>query len=546
MAIGSLVLGLCLMLVFLIINGLFVAFEFGIIALRKSRVEEMVQRGQMGAERIQKMQKEMDKTIAGAQLGITLASLAIGWLGDHSILPLIKTGLSYIPWLADAQLPVGIGVAMSFVVLSMLHVIIGEQVPKTMALRMPERMTLLLAVPFRIFCFLTLPLVWIMDKITNLILLMMGLKKGTHHESPLPSPAEFQILFEESVKAGTMGKQESDLLKRALELKALTVREAMIPRTRIDFVEDGQSLSEVMAVVSRTKHSKLPVFRTSRDNVIGVLNTRDLFDLFQAHLRAQEVSLPVGAQAPAGAKAPAVSSAQDRKPFKLSEFIRRAYFVPETKLASTLLEELKERKLQMAIVLDEFGATVGLVTLEDLVEQLVGEIWDEHDDPHGGVEEEGDGVFTVPGELTLFEFNRHFDTDLSCDSHCVTIAGAVIEKMDHQPVVGESAELGGFRFTVLELAGHAVMRLEVRRLATEDKGEADHAHSPDGGSSAHGAERAHGDHSPHGPDSAHGDHSAHGDESSLAGSNGEKSEQNRRAGSHVPGDAGESDETSRR
>ncbi|MCC7530913.1 MAG: HlyC/CorC family transporter [Candidatus Melainabacteria bacterium] len=482
MSFGPLLLGLALLFVFLMLNGLFVAFEFAIIALRKSRIEELVQKGHTGAKRVQAMHQRMDKTIAGAQLGITLASLALGWLGDHSILPLIKSAMSAIPGVADANLPVGLGVFLSFVVLSTLHVVVGEQVPKTMALRASERMAFLLAGPFRAFCFVTAPLVWVMNGLTWLLLKPFGMTKARHDEHQLPSPAEFQILFEESVKAGTLGKQESDFLKRALELKAVTLKEVMVPRTRMDCLEERMGLVDMMAVASRTKHSKLPVYRNTRDNVIGILNTRDLHDLFYAHLK---VRAQAGDATAAGAVASALGvgssdagvqnlpgtppgvrdlSGATKAPrlFRLTEYVRKAYFVPDTMLASTLLEQMKERKLQMAVVLDEFGATVGIVTLEDLLEQLVGEIWDEYDSPGAGIEQEDETTWHVPGDLTIFEFNKFFGAALSCETHCVTVAGLVIEALDRQPDGGETVELQGYRFTILEIKNRAVFRLAVQ------------------------------------------------------------------------------------
>jgi CBS domain containing-hemolysin-like protein len=456
MSFGPILLGLALLFAFLILNGLFVAFEFAIIALRKSRLEELVKNGKSGAERVQKLHQQLDRTIAGAQLGITLASLALGWLGDHSILPLIQSAMSSVPGVAEMHLPAGLGVAISFVILSLLHVVVGEQVPKTLGLRAPEKMSFLLSGPFRIFCFITAPLVWLMNAFTWLLLKPFGMTKARHEENHLPSPAEFQILFEESVKAGTLGKQESDFLKRALELKAVTLKEVMVPRTRVDYVEDGTSLVDMMAVASRTKHSKLPVFRNSRDNVIGILNTRDLHDLFYAHLRARaQTGSAQGGQAGAAPVTP--------KPFRLSDYVRKAYFVPDTMLASTLLEQMKERKLQMAVVIDEFGATVGIVTLEDLLEQLVGEIWDEYDSPGAGIEQVSENAWHVPGDLTIFEFNKFFGSELSCETHCVTVAGLVIEALDRQPDGGETIQVNGYTFTILEIKNRAVFRLAVQR-----------------------------------------------------------------------------------
>jgi len=193
-------------------------------------------------------------------------------------------------------------------------------------------------------------------------------------------------------------------------------------------------------VIAKTKHSKLPVYR-GRDGVIGILNTRDLFDVWSNQLRAPN---PVALA------------------FKVTNYIRRAYFVPETMLASTLLEEMRSRQLQMAIVIDEFGATVGLITLEDLLEQLVGEIWDEYDKPNFSIQAVGLDMWKVQGDLTLFEFNKAFAASITTN-HATTVAGAVIEALGRQATVGEKVVIGGFEFEVMEMAGQAVSKLHVQR-----------------------------------------------------------------------------------
>jgi CBS domain containing-hemolysin-like protein len=331
-------------------------------------------------------------------------------------------------------------------------VIIGEQIPKQIALRLPEQTIMRLSKPFRIFCLIMSPFISLMSWTATLALKLLGIANVQAQEHPLPSTDEFQILIEESEKAGTLGKQESSLLRRALELKALTVREVMVPKSRMDAIPDSVTLAEVLAIVSKTKHSKLPVYRQSRDAVIGILNTRDLFELWQARLKAVDAR---------------TMSPQTAAPFKLSAYIRQAYFAPETMLASTLLEVMKARRLQMSIVVDEFGMTVGLITLEDLIEQLVGEIWDEYDTPNNGIEILGPDTWRIQGELTLFEFNKTFGADISCAMHCTTIAGAVIEALDHQPTLDESIVLSGFQFTVSDMRGPAVTKLDVKRVPAQ-------------------------------------------------------------------------------
>lgn len=434
------IFGVLLLGLLILINGLFVAAEYALVSIRKSRVEEMARDKSRNAQTIRVLKTQIDRSIAGSQLGITALSLAAGWFGGGVVAQVLNFFLGFAPKLILPQTAI---FAASFVMLSLTQVIFGEQIPKQIALRLPEATIVRLAAPFRLFCLLMTPFIWLMSLCAAAAVRMLGINEVEAQEQPLPSPDEFRILFEESEKAGTLGAQESSLLQRALELKALTVRQVMVPKAHMDCIPDTHGLPDVLAVASRTKHSKLPVFHISRDNVIGVFHTRDLFDHF-ASVAKTPGTLP---------------------PFKLTALVRKPHFVPESMLASSLLEQMKRERIQMVIVVDEFGSTTGVVTLEDLLEQLVGEIWDEYDNPITGIEQLGENRWKVLGELTLYEFNKAFSAEVSCQNHCTTIAGAVIEALDHQPSAGETIELGGFSFQVTEMRGLAIGWLELSRVA---------------------------------------------------------------------------------
>ncbi len=227
----------------IITNGLFVAAEYALVSIRKSRVDEMAQQGGHSARTVHWLKNRIDRSIAGSQLGITIASLTIGWIGGE-IAPIIaKFAMEQAP--TPFAVSVGpIAFALAFVILSLTQVVLGEQIPKQIALRLPEQTIVRLSAPFRIFCVVMSPFIWLMSVTAAAALKLLGISDihaGEHH---LPSPDEFQILFEESERAGTLGKQESDLLRRALELKATTVREVMIPRTRMDTIAETLSLQE--------------------------------------------------------------------------------------------------------------------------------------------------------------------------------------------------------------------------------------------------------------------------------------------------------------
>jgi len=447
MTITSVVAGLLLLAALIVINGLFVAAEYALVSLRKSRIEEMVKSGRPGAETLLKLKSNLDRSIAGSQLGITFASLAVGWLGGDAIAGLFKLLLGSVPSFGFIS-PTAATVIISFMLLSLTQVIVGEQIPKQIALRLPEQTIVRLSKPFRLFCWLMSPLIWLMNLTARGALKVLGIAQIQAEEHPLPSAGEFQILIEESERAGNLGQQESDLLLRALDLKALTVRDVMVPRRLMDTIPDSLSLPDVLTVVCKTKHTKLPVYRAG-EGIIGILYTRDLFDIW---LKAQPV---------------APNTVPTTAPFKLSASVRKAHFAPESMLAATLLQELKTKRLQMAIVVDEFGTAVGMITLEDLVEQLVGDIWDEYDTPNAGIEKVDENAWRVQGEVTLFEFNKALGAEVSCSVHCTTVAGAVIDALDHHPSVGESITIGGFVFTVQEMRGAAIYRLEVKRESQE-------------------------------------------------------------------------------
>ncbi len=471
MSTGSILLWLAVVAAFIILNGLFVAAEYAVIRLRKSRVEEMIGSSIAGAQSVQALQKDIEQTIAGAQLGITLSSLIVGWMGEKAVSGAIELVLNLIPGFEHVRVPVVVGFVLSFMILSTFHIILGEQVPKFLGIRFPETTILKLALPFRIFCRIMSPVLSTMTFLSNMVIKLLGMENKPE-EQRLPSAHEFQIMVEESAKAGNLGKQESDILVRALELKALSVRDVMKPKTKVDYLRHDMNLAQVMKVVVDTKHSKLPVFDAVEHRVIGVLSTKDLFDVWMTRFIATNggtMAVPADIQ----------------QSFKLSQFVRQAHFVPDVMLASALLEEMRAKRLQMVMVSDEFGNTIGIVTLEDLIEQLVGEIWDEYDKPNADIQKIvkpqskplGKGLradeeifefdtterYRVSGGVTLFEFGKYFRTELECDGSCTTVAGMVIEKLGRGPKIDDSVVIDGFKFTVIEKEGPSIAYLEVQR-----------------------------------------------------------------------------------
>jgi len=458
-----------LLFVFIALNGLFVAAEYSLIRLRRSRVAEMVQQKIHGAKTIQSLQQTMDRSVAGAQLGITICGLAVGGVGQEPIRNVLQALVNLVgniwPWFGSWHVPGFVGIFVSFLLLTMVHVIIGEQLPKLLALRNPEKLALRLALPFFIFCRTAAPLLTVVNGVTSRILRLIGIpQKGNGQDSP--SVNELQILIEESRKAGKLAADETNLLSKVLELRGLRVRDVMMPLTLVDGINEDMHLVEALEIISQTRHSRLPIFRGGRQSVVGILNSRELLDLFKKKLRT-ELKLPTKSSNP-------VVTGQE--PIgKLSAFIRKPYFVSEDMLASDLLAQFGKRRLQLAIVTDSVNKAevVGLITQEDLLEQLVGEIADEWDKPIAGVEKLADvNCFRIDGDLTLYELHKVMDVRLTTDSDNFTVGAVVLENLLNQrasgsePTVGDSVDLMEFRFTVHAIKDGVIESLDVSPVPT--------------------------------------------------------------------------------
>lgn len=472
MVISTALVWLGLLMLFVLINGLFVATEYSLIRLRVSQVEEMLQRKVMGAATVKSLLANMDRSVAGAQLGITVTGLAVGGVGQEPIRALIEIGAhalsDYFPVLAGLQVPAFVAISISFLLLTFVHVIIGEQLPKLLALRSPERIALTLALPFSLFCRFTAPMLWLINGATTLIMKLPGLSKSASHTSTATSPAELRIIIEESARAGTLGKGESDLLRRSLELRGLTVFDVMVPLSLIDGMPEETPLIDALDIISKTRHSRLPIFANGKKTVVGILNSRELLDILKKKLIVERK----GVKANPGSSAALTGGEAIGK---LAAFVRKPFFVHEDLAAAELLQQLQSKKLQLAVVTDSGGDVVGLITQEDLLEQLVGEIHDEWDKAIEGVEILDGERYRVDSEFTLFEFRKVFDQRIVSDSDATTVVGVVQYELNKSaeaakaPQIGDSLVLSSYLFTVVALTtGGAIARLEVKAVPESD------------------------------------------------------------------------------
>ncbi|MFW6039547.1 MAG: hemolysin family protein, partial [Gemmatimonadota bacterium] len=408
--------GLLAVLALVLANGFFVAAEFALVSMRRARIDELVERGDALAGQLLRAHEELDRSISGTQLGITLASLGLGWIGEATVARLIEDSFAGLPdpWAVVATH--GTAVAVAFSLITFLHIVLGELAPKSLALMRPETIGRYLAAPLNAFNFVMGPAIYLLNGAARVVLRLLGAgtlgTRGRVH-----SPEEIRMLLGQSRAEGVVEMDEEAMIHGVFELTNTVAREVMTPRPDIVAFSTDTPLDEVLATASETGFSRFPVFRESIDDVIGVVLVKDLLRWVQA--------------------------TDDRPRFRLDRVVRAPFFIPESKPVDDLLAELRHRKVHMAIVVDEFGGTDGIVTLEDLVEEIVGDIFDEHDVARQEVEVLGGGRVRVEGGASLEDLLAEFAIgDVEESEAYDTVAGYVIGRLGRIPSPGDRVALG--------------------------------------------------------------------------------------------------------
>ena len=430
--------------VLILANGFFVAAEFALVSIRETHVEQLLAQNRTGARTVRRLQDHLDEFLPAVQLGVTLCSLALGWIGEPALAPVFEMWFGRLPYasvfahLASATL--------AFVVITYLHVLLGELVPKSLALRKVEEMALAVAGPMDVFITLTRPAVHVMNRSARAVLLLFNaplVREGTAH-----SPEEIKLIASTTRRMGLLPAFQEALIHRAVEANELSTREIMVPRQRIFSLPADTLIEDASARIVEEQHSRVPVYDPARgpEHIVGVAYSKDLSRLM--HFRV--ASSTVG-QSPFG-------------DLRLGQIMREVLFVPETKPVLDLLEEFKERRRHLAIVVDEYGSTVGLVTVEDALEQVVGEMEDEFDVGPRLALMSGTDAVIFDGSVHLRDLETELHWDLPRDGGVETLAGFLLTRIGKIPSGGESLDYGGRRFTVVEMAGHRISKVRVAQV----------------------------------------------------------------------------------
>ncbi len=412
--------GLLLVLLLVLANGIFVATEFSLVGARRTRIDQLAQEGNASAIAVQRAVERLDSYIASTQLGITLASLGLGWVGEPAVARLFEPLLSLLPpsW-AD---PVGrsIVAVLAFGLVTSFHIVLGELVPKSIALQRPEATALVVTRPVSLFRAIFRPVVFVMKSVGNWTVRLLGFEPASAHTN-VHSPEELEMLVMSSKEAGLLQESEERLLRRAFDFSDLEVREIMRPRTEVDAVSIDTPLPDLLKLIAALHYSRYPIYQDSVDTVTGILHTKDLLDT----IGKQPELLTDGAN------------------FKLSSILRPPLVVPQSTGVDRLLEQMQRTKQQMAIVIDEYGGMAGVATMEDILEELVGDVQDEFDiEPNK----------LVDGLMTLNDVSERFgEPDGKVIS--TTLGGYIAERLDRIPTVGDVVTFGEYDVRVEAMEG---------------------------------------------------------------------------------------------
>ena len=417
----------------LFVNGFFVAAEFALVKVRKTRLEQLSNEGNSSARRALKLVNNTNKMLAAAQLGVTIASIALGWVAEATIVQLLLPVIKMLPFLNTTVTAHVIAVPVSFILVTYFHVLLGEQLPKCLALTHPDKMALWVSGPMDLFITLFKPFVWILMVSSDKLLCAFNVKTDEH--SLVHSTEELDMLVDASYNEGVLNETEAEMLHNMFKFSDLMAKQVMNPRTDMICVPNDISYEELTAFALENQYTRYPVYEENIDKILGFVHVKDLYSL-----------------------------SMNNKNYSIEKLIRPILLVPETMTLDNLIIEFKKSHGQMAVVIDEFGGTSGLITLEDVLEEIIGEVQDEFDEEEeADIKEVAENTYLASAMMRIDELVEFFDLDQALleEDDVETIAGLVVKLLGHIADVGDTVSFNGLTFTVVEVDGARVTKLQV-------------------------------------------------------------------------------------
>lgn len=447
---GEIAVKLLIVFSLVLANAFFVASEFALVSVRRTRIDQLAAEGSASALAVQRALSHINRYIAATQVGVTIASLVLGGLGEQIFEALFSPLLGWLPF--NHATRVGIAIGLSYLVMTTMHVVLGELLPKSFALQKAEPLAMFVVRPLTLFVRLCAPLVWALNGMGGALLRLMGLSNTSGEHEQVHSAGELGQLFRQSHEGGELSKTESEILNRVLRFSDLTAREVMVPRVEMQGIPLEMTRGELAALVRGRPHTRTPVYNGSMDDVVGIVHLKDLVR-FEADLEVEDCNKPNGETS--------------ESPVRLMPLVRETLRVPETVTIDKMLVEFKKRRQQMAIVIDEYGGTAGLITMGDLLEQAFGDVHDEFDTPEPGIATRADGRIQLPGRTLIDEVNERFGLGFR-DDESDTIAGLILDVLGRPAIVGDEVEINRASLRVEEVERLRIMQVSLQLPPSDD------------------------------------------------------------------------------
>ncbi len=423
-----------------LVNGFFVAAEFALVKVRLSQIELKAKEGNRLAKLTLTILQDLEEYLSACQLGITLASLALGWIGESVVASIILAAVHALKLNVTPELAHQIALPVSFATITVLHIVIGEQAPKMLAITRPEALSIAVALPLRLFYIISYPFIWILNKLSGLTLRIFGVDSA--HGNDAHTSDELRMLLDQSKESGEIQDSEHELIENVFQFNDRMVKQIMVPRTKLSALDVNAPAEHLLDVVFSEGYSRLPVFEGNIDNIVGVLNVKDLLPIIR---RGEAV--------------------------ELARIMRPPFFVPETKKINRLLRQFQRKHIVMAIVSDEFGGVSGIVTIEDIMEELVGEIQDEYDNEVPVVEKVSEDEYRVNPATPISDANEYLPFPLPEGEDYETVGGLLNVIYGSIPEVGDVAVLDPYEFRVLQRSRRAVELVQLRVTTVAERAE---------------------------------------------------------------------------
>lgn len=427
---------LLLALFLVLLNGFFVAAEFSIVKVRYSQIQLKAAEGDSMAKQAEHIIKHLDEYLSATQLGITLASLALGWVGESALHHIVENIFHSLNFEMSQATITSVSLIISFVLITIMHIVFGELIPKSIAIRKSEATTMATAVPLRIFYTIFKPFIWLMNSMSNGFLRLIKIHPASEQE--IHSTEELQLLVKQSADSGEIEEENYEIIKNAFDFTDHSAKQIMVPRQNITSIDFEEDVNDIINKIMDSGYSRIPVYLDSIDNVIGIFYTKEIIREF-------------------------VKRKGDLDHEDLKDLMRDAFFVVESKKVSDLLKTFQLKKQHIAIVIDEFGGTEGIITLEDILEELVGEIQDEEDDEEKIVDKIAENTYWVLATQPLDEINEFLPKKLplSEESEYNSLAGFILYELEEIPEENQEFDLDNYHFKILKMNNKSVELVEL-------------------------------------------------------------------------------------